>query len=108
MSIDEEILDLLQKYATDTSIEDIPQRIISSGLTILPALEKCFKKPNKISTLERYENVLKEILLVHCTPDLSGEDARKIAEFQKEVGFLYKFKSYTIKATIPLGYSIFL
>jgi len=104
----EEIRNKLEQYASDTSREDIPEEIISSGFTVLPALQECLKRENDISTLERYENVLKALLLAHCTPTMSGEDARKIAEFQKNVGFLFKFKSYTIKATIPLGYSIFL
>jgi len=104
----EELLNEIERYAADTSIEDVPEKIISSGLTILPALQECFKKQNDISTLERYESILKAFLLAYCTPTMSGEDARKIAEFQKEIGFLFKFKSYTIKATIPLGYTVFL
>jgi mannose-6-phosphate isomerase-like protein (cupin superfamily) len=108
VAISEEILNKVEQYASDTSIEDVPEEIISSGLTILPILQECLKKPNAISTLERFENVLKAILLAHCSPTMSGEDARKIAKFQKDVGFLIKFKSYTIKATIPLGYTIFL
>jgi len=108
MAISEEILKKLKQYASDTSIENIPEEIISTGFTILPTLQECFRRTNEISTLERYENVLKAVLLTHCTPDLSGENARKIAKFQKDVGFLIKFKTYTIKATIPLGYTIFL
>ena len=108
MSVSEEVLNKLEQYASNTSIEDVPEEIIAAGFDILPVLEGRFKKQNTISTLERYETVLKALLLVHCTPTISGEDARKIATFQKEVGFLFKFKSYTIKATIPLGYTIFL
>jgi hypothetical protein len=39
---------------------------------------------------------------------VSGRDAREIAQFQKELGFILKYKSYTIKAATPVGYSIFL
>lgn len=108
MAISEEIIGKLELYASNKNTEDIPEEIISAGLAILPELQKSFKKPNDIATLERYENVLKAILLAHCTPTLSGADARRIAEFQKDVGFLIKFKSYTVKATTPLGYTIFL
>ena len=104
----EEILKKLELYASDKSIEEIPEEIIRAGFDFLPKLEECFKKPNDIATLERYENVLKAFLLANCTLDLSGENARKIAQFQKNIGFLIKFKSYTVKATIPLGYTIFL
>lgn len=108
MPTSDELLEKMEQYASDTSREDVPEEIISSGLTVLPALQECFNKQNDISTLERYENVLKAVLLDYCTPTMSGEDARKIAEFQKKVGFLFKFKTYTIKATNPLGYSVFL
>src|SRR5258708_1505362 len=108
MAISEEILEKLEQYASNTSIEDIPKEVISAGFDILPVLQECLKRPNDISTTERYENVLKAFLRTYCTPDLSGENARKIATFQKDIGFLIKFKAYTIKATIPLGYTIFL
>jgi mannose-6-phosphate isomerase-like protein (cupin superfamily) len=108
MSISQEVQDKLEQYASNKGIEDVPKEIISAGFAILPVLQECIKKAKEIATLERYENVLKALLLVHCTPGMSGENARKIAQFQKNVGFLYKFKSYTIKATIPLGYTIFL
>jgi mannose-6-phosphate isomerase-like protein (cupin superfamily) len=108
MSISEEVKNKLDQYASDTNVGDIPEEIISAGFAMLPVLGECLKKQNDISTTERYENVLKAILRVYCTPDLSGESARKIAKFQKDVGFLIKFKTYTIKATTPLGYTIFL
>lgn len=104
----DELLKRVEQYASDISIEDVPEEILSSGLAVLPALAECIKQNNDIATLERYETVLKAILLAYCTPTMSGEDARKIAEFQKAVGFLFKFKTYTIKATIPLGYTVFL
>lgn len=39
---------------------------------------------------------------------MSGPDARRLAQFQKELGFILKYKSYAIKAATPVGYSIFL
>src|SRR5260221_5381602 len=108
MTISDALLNELEKYVNDTTIDKVPESLSTVGLAILEPLKKYLKDTFDKSKLERFENVLKAVLLVNCTPDLSGEDARKIAKFQQEVGFLYKFKSYTIKATTPLGYTIFL
>lgn len=108
MANSEELSELLENYVTDTSISNVPESLINSGFDLLDTLKIHLKNtPDKIK-LERYENVLKAILNSICKPDLSGENARKIAILQKEIGFLYKFKSYTIKCVSPLGYSVFL
>ncbi|HXU33643.1 MAG TPA: hypothetical protein VN851_23995 [Thermoanaerobaculia bacterium] len=38
---------------------------------------------------------------------LTGGEARRVAAFQRDVGLLPKYKSYAIKASSPLGYSVF-
>lgn len=38
---------------------------------------------------------------------IDGKTARSIAEFQRDVGFIRKYKSYAVKCASPLGYSIF-
>jgi len=61
-----------------------------------------------IARLEQYERVLKDLLAARMTSGLSGEEMRQVARFQQSVGFLLKYKSYAIKASSPLGYSVFL
>ncbi len=51
---------------------------------------------------------MKAILRTAMSRAMSGADARQIALFQKELGFILKYKSYAIKAASPVGYSIFL
>jgi mannose-6-phosphate isomerase-like protein (cupin superfamily) len=39
---------------------------------------------------------------------LDGARIRALASFQRDLGFLLKYKSYAVKAASPLGYSVFL
>src|SRR5262245_44738272 len=73
----------------------------------LSQLQKKLSLDLPLETLEKYEDDLKELLKTLMTPDISGAEARKIALFQKELGFLGKYKSYTVKAATPMGFSIF-
>lgn len=77
-------------------------------LDALPALAHHLKSDLPIATLERFEEILKSVLGTNLRGRVSGETARRVAEFQKEIGLLSKYKSYAIKCASPLGYSIFL
>ena len=57
---------------------------------------------------EFFEKILKYVLKPFLANSLPGKEARNIAKFQQDLGFIMKYKSYAIKATTILGYSIFL
>jgi hypothetical protein len=77
-------------------------------LSVLPSLAKHLTRDLPIETLERFETILKATLRTNLRGRVSGETAREVAAFQKEIGLLSKYKSYAIKCASPLGYSIFL
>ncbi|HVT59452.1 MAG TPA: hypothetical protein VHR45_13755 [Thermoanaerobaculia bacterium] len=83
-------------------------RLAARGLSLLPALEPYLASDLPIAALESYEAVWKAVLRRALARDLSGATARELAGFQMRVGLLLKYKSYAIKASSPLGYSIFL
>lgn len=84
------------------------EQIIGGGLQSLSVLGEFLRQDLPIEQTERLEMLLKAILLEAMSRPMSGPDARRIAEFQKELGFILKYKSYAIKAATPVGYSIFL
>lgn len=85
------------------------RRLAEHGMDLLPALSGYLASDLPIAVLERYEALLKEVLRRElAAAQVSGETARAIAAFQLEVGLLLKYKSYAVKASSPLGYSIFL
>ena len=81
---------------------------LNLDLSILPLLAEHLSKDLPIETLERFEAILKSVLHKNLPGSVSGEVARNVAEFQKDIGLLCKYKSYAIKCASPLGYSIFL
>jgi mannose-6-phosphate isomerase-like protein (cupin superfamily) len=60
-----------------------------------------------IESLEGFEASWKHLLGEILGAPLAGSDARRIAAFQRDIGLLPKYKSYAIKASSPLGYSVF-
>ncbi len=61
-----------------------------------------------IEVLEQYEAAYKRTLSALFAQPMSAALAAAIANFQKQINWLLKYKSYAIKASNPLGYSIFL
>lgn len=61
-----------------------------------------------IAALEQFERQLKDVLSRELAAPPDGARIRALAEFQRELGFLLKYKSYAVKAASPLGYSVFL
>ena len=61
-----------------------------------------------IAVLEQLERQLKEELTRELAAPPDGPRIRALASFQKDLGFLLKYKSYAVKAASPLGYSVFL
>jgi len=74
----------------------------------LLALKPYLRMVLPIEQIERVERVLKRLLRRILAQPLDGPSARFVAGFQRDVGFVLKCKSYALKCTSPLGYSIFL
>jgi mannose-6-phosphate isomerase-like protein (cupin superfamily) len=83
-------------------------RAAGHGLAVLPALGDHLASDLPIAVLEAYESVLKAVLRRAMNGEVPPEAARAIAALQQRVGLLRKYKSYAVKASSPLGYSIFL
>jgi len=81
--------------------------LLQYGLDVLTVLTEYLTADLPIDELEKVEQILKVVLRSHINDKITGREARDLALFQKEVGFLFKYKSYAIKAASPLGYSIF-
>jgi uncharacterized RmlC-like cupin family protein len=81
---------------------------LGAGLDALPVLADYLTSELSIDALERVESLFKTILRPAFEGEPTGEDARTIARFQRDIGFLLKYKPYAVKCTNPLGYAIFL
>jgi mannose-6-phosphate isomerase-like protein (cupin superfamily) len=101
--IKDHITNLVYKNGDHTNYHSLLQY----GLDVLPVLTEYLTADLPINELEKVERILKVVLRSHVNDNITGREARDLALFQKEVGFLFKYKSYTIKAASPLGYSIF-
>jgi hypothetical protein len=77
-------------------------------LNALDPIKNQLLREHSIDVVERLENIVKLVLRRYLSGDVSGAEARRIAEFQKETGLFLKYKSYAIKAASPLGFSIFI
>lgn len=78
-----------------------------AGLAALPVLAGRLTEDAPIEVVERFEAILKAVLLEGLAGGVPGAVARDVARFQQEIGFLCKYKSYAVKCATPLGYSIF-
>jgi hypothetical protein len=73
----------------------------------LEALREPLTSDMSIEALEQFEKLWKRALADLMIAPLTGADARYVAAFQRDIGLLPKYKSYAIKASSPLGYSVF-
>jgi hypothetical protein len=108
MSAHTELTNWVQEYLTDPKAIQSAERVIGPGLKSLPVLRDFLRRDLPIEQTERLEAILKSILRSAMSRPVSGAEARQIALFQKELGFVLKYKSYAVKAASPVGYSIFL
>jgi hypothetical protein len=83
------------------------EKSLEKNLETAEALQKNLAKDLPIEELEKFEKAYKDALKNIFSEKISGEVARRLALIQKNIGFIFKYKSYTIKASNPLGYSIF-
>lgn len=81
--------------------------IREAGLAALPVLAGRLTADAPIEVVERFEAILKAVLLEGLAGGVPGATAREVARFQQEIGFLFKYKSYAVKCATPLGYSVF-
>jgi len=72
------------------------------------SLAEQLRTDSPIAVLEQFERQLKEMLTRELQASSDGARIRALASFQRELGFLLKYKSYAVKAASPLGYSVFL
>lgn len=93
------------KHAANTGL--VHQQLLSQRTKIFPILARFLRTEVNMNELEKYEWVWKAVLREMLREPVTGQTARALARFQKKIGFLLKYKSYTIKASSPLGYSIF-
>ena len=98
----------IQAHLSGSPSRDGSTRVIEYGLDTLPVLREFLSQDLPIRQTERLEELLKAILRSAMTRPLSGQESRRVAQFQKDLGFILKYKSYAIKAATPVGYSIFL
>ncbi|HEX4964806.1 MAG TPA: hypothetical protein VF173_28595 [Thermoanaerobaculia bacterium] len=87
-------------------LED-PQTQAAGTLERLELLREPLTSDMPIAALERFEESWKQALGELLAAPLTGSEARQVAAFQRDVGLLPKYKSYAIKASSPLGYSVF-
>jgi len=90
-----------------TSARFDPQREVASALEQLESLREPLTSDMPIDDLERFEASWKHALGRALLGPLTGADARRLAAFHRDINLLPKYKSYAIKASSPLGYSIF-
>jgi mannose-6-phosphate isomerase-like protein (cupin superfamily) len=103
------ILNSIQTYLKDPAASSASaQRVVDGGLASLPPLVELLREDAPIARTELLEALYKRILRALLTRPISGPDARQVAHYQKQLGFVMKYKSYAVKAATPLGYSIFL
>jgi mannose-6-phosphate isomerase-like protein (cupin superfamily) len=98
----------IENYLDESDSAQCVQEIAGMGLGSLPVLVEFLQQDLPIERTERLEILAKTVLRTALTSYLSGNDARRVARFQQELGFMLKYKSYAIKASTPVGYSVFL
>jgi mannose-6-phosphate isomerase-like protein (cupin superfamily) len=98
----------LQELERRPQDNELRARLAAHGLELLPALAPFLARDLPLPVLETYEELFKAVLRGAVAGEVSGAAARSLGEFQLAVGLLLKYKSYAVKASSPLGYSIFL
>ena len=98
----------IEEYLENPASNHCHQAIAGMGIHSLPVLVEFLHEDLPIARTERLEALVKLVLREALNGPIPGEEARSLARFQKELGFILKYKSYAIKASAPLGYSIFL
>jgi len=101
----DQLVEELERYTTDTS-EIEPSKIFDNVVVSLEAFAAILPIDRPIAEIERLESLYKK-LISHIAQLNDLELAHLVAITQKKIGFILKYKSYGIKASTPLGFSIF-
>jgi hypothetical protein len=99
---------LLAAAVADPRREEVRRALLERRREAMASLVERLRADSAIEVLERFEQILKALLSSELSSPLSGNEIRELATFQRDLGFLLKYKSYAIKASSPLGYSVFL
>ncbi|UCH96604.1 MAG: hypothetical protein JSV88_07075 [Candidatus Aminicenantes bacterium] len=95
-------------YGNSNTINQSLSLLLDHGLESLNILVDYMAQDLPIETIERWERLSKDLLKGIFSGPYSSDLAREAILVQKRLGFLLKYKSYAIKASHPLGYSIFI
>ena len=81
-------------------------KLISNPVDGLSVLAPLLIEDRQIKETENLENLYKN-LIKHISSQNDQELKFLVAKTQKDIGFILKYKSYGIKASIPIGFSLF-
>lgn len=104
----EEINTVIERLGRGDSNSIDKSSLINQGIDSLNTLSDYLQQDLPIDTVERLERLFKDILKGIFSQRISGAAIIEVITIQKRLGFLFKYKSYAIKASNPSGYSIFI
>lgn len=99
---------IIDSLNTKTDLSLICNKLHGIKIQELDYLVEQLKQDHEFEKIELLESLLKIILKPFLTNPISGKVAREIAKLQQKLGFIMKYKTYAVKATTILGYSVFL
>ena len=99
---------LVLDWARGERLAELEYQLERDPWEVLGAVGDGLREDAPIGDLERLEAVLKRTLRHVMVPPVHAASALRLATFQRELGFLLKYKSYAVKAASPLGYAVFL
>lgn len=98
----------IERFGYDDSNAINQNILLAHGVDSLNILVDYMLQDLPIETVEKFERLFKDVLKGILNGTYSSDTAREVVLVQKRLGFLLKYKSYAVKASSPLGYSIFL
>lgn len=98
----------IERFGRGDSNSIDKSNLIDHGIDSLNILTDYLLQDLPIETVEGFERLFKDILKGIFSRRVPGADIREVIAIQQRLGFLFKYKSYAIKASNPLGYSIFI
>ena len=99
---------LMLDWARGERLSELERYLGRDPWDVLAALGDRLRTDTEITELERLEDVLKRVLRHLMAPPVTAAAALRLAEFQRDLGLLLKYKSYAVKAASPLGYAVFM
>ena len=98
----------IETFGDDDSYSIDDTLLLNHPLDSLDILAGYMSQDLAIRTIERFEKLFKKVLKKIFSTTYSSDTAREVILIQKRLGFILKYKSYAIKASSPLGYSVFI